>query len=81
MTQLVVIALNDRWKEKEGVPEGERMLCSDELELDLLASYGTMQEHPAKMNSLSFNKYFEWKRKKKCRNLVLKVLFKIYLFW
>ena len=35
------------------------MVFSDELELDLLASYGTMQELPAKMNSLSFNKYFE----------------------
>ena len=51
-------------KEEEGVPEGEKMLYFDKLELDPLASYGTMQELPAKMNSLSSNKYFEWKRKK-----------------
>lgn len=46
-------------KEEEGVPEGEKMLYFDKLELDPLASYGTMQELPAKMNSLSSNKYFE----------------------
>lgn len=49
----------DRWKEKEWVPEEERMLCSDNPELGPLTSYSAMQELPVKMNSLSFNKYFE----------------------